>query len=154
MLRVPLKDVQTTVDSSLGAHGGSFRYVLRFLARFFLFGSLLFTGLGSATEKTGQAVKNPYEGQPKAVKAGRKLFVQNCAWCHGHDAEGSARVPALAGETTQSVPEIVIVSYITRGDEDSGMPSWVSLTESQRWQIVTYLKSLSSPPNRHRWRSR
>ena len=147
MLKFPLKDVQTTIDPWLDADGGSFPYALRFLLRFFLFSSLLFAVLAPETaEKTDQEVKNPYAGQAKAAKTGRKLFVQNCARCHGHDAEGSASVPALSGETTQSVPENALFSYITRGDVASGMPSWVSLTESQRWQIVTYLKSLSGLP--------
>jgi cytochrome c553 len=64
-----------------------------------------------------QELRNPYSGQRQAAKQGRKLFVEKCARCHGRKAEGTASVPALAGETTQSVPEgvgevtAVVLSY-------------------------------------------
>lgn len=100
-----------------------------------------------SSTRSPQASKNPYSGQASAAKAGRRLFVEKCAQCHGQKAEGTPTVPALAGETTQSVPEGVLFAYITRGDKGNGMPSWASLPKRQRWQIVTNLKSLSSPPN-------
>jgi glucose/arabinose dehydrogenase len=31
--------------------------------------------------------------------------------------------------------------FITRGDQDNGMPAWASLPAKHRWQIVTYLQS-------------
>ena len=31
--------------------------------------------------------------------------------------------------------------YITQGDVNNGMPSWQSLPEEQRWEIVNYLTS-------------
>ena len=33
--------------------------------------------------------------------------------------------------------------YITQGDAANGMPSWASLPKQQRWQVITYLKSMS-----------
>jgi len=32
--------------------------------------------------------QNPYNGQPDAVLAGKKLFHQHCAQCHGDDGRG------------------------------------------------------------------
>jgi|SRR5580704_16399037 mono/diheme cytochrome c family protein len=156
MLKVSLKNVQTKVGPEAARVARRSACVLQF--SFGLFGLAAFAVSVLASEnsgrpdvqKTHQEVRNPYSGQRKAAKAGRKLFVEKCARCHGHKAEGTANVPALAGETTQSVPEAVIFSYITRGDPGNGMPSWVGLPEGQRWQIVTYLKTLSSPPNAHR----
>jgi mono/diheme cytochrome c family protein len=140
MLKVSLRNVQTSVK-----RGRSVSAVRFFLGLFVLAAFAVSVLASENSGKTKPELKNPYTGQPKAAKAGRKLFVGKCARCHGRNAEGSASVPALAGETTQSVPEGVIFSYITRGDAGNGMPSWARLPESQRWQIVTYLKSLSSP---------
>ena len=103
-----------------------------------------------SVQKAYQELKNPYSGQDQAARAGRKLFVKKCARCHGRKAEGSASVPALAGNTTRSVPEGTLFAYVTRGDPGNGMPSWASLPEDQRWQIVTYLKSLPNAPTVHR----
>jgi len=153
MLKVSLKNVQTKVGPESARVARKSACVLQFSLRLFGLAAFAISVLASENsgrpdvQKTNQDVRNPYSGQRNAAKAGRKLFVEKCARCHGHKAEGTASVPALAGETTQSVPEGVIFSYITRGDAGNGMPSWASLPESQRWQIVTYLKSLSTPPN-------
>jgi len=32
--------------------------------------------------------------------------------------------------------------YLRQGDLAHGMPSWSSLPEAQRWQIIIYLRSL------------
>src|SRR5580704_13696013 len=39
--------------------------------------------------------KNPFAGDPAAVRAGRKLFADSCEVCHGGGARGG-RGPALA----------------------------------------------------------
>jgi mono/diheme cytochrome c family protein len=152
MLKFSLKNVQMNAESKLSIGARRSRCVLPFWLG--LFGLTAVSLLASENPrrpdvlKTNQGLKNPYSAQRQAAKEGRKLFVEKCARCHGHNAEGTASVPALAGETTQSVPEGLIFSYITRGDVGNGMPSWASLPEPQRWQIVTYLKSLSHSPAR------
>jgi glucose/arabinose dehydrogenase len=37
--------------------------------------------------------------------------------------------------------------FITKGSNSGAMPSWASLPEQQRWQLVTYLKTLRSAPS-------
>lgn len=34
--------------------------------------------------------------------------------------------------------------YITKGDVNNGMPSWASLPEEERWQIINYLRVLGA----------
>ena len=53
-------------------------------------------------------------------------------------------MPALAQGPTQSAADGEVLWFITTGAPDKGMPSWSALPERQRWQIVTYLKSLKS----------
>lgn len=89
-------------------------------------------------------LKNPYAHQGAAAKAGSTLFSQNCSACHGSNGQGMNNIPALRAGPTQSAPDGQLFWFITTGEPDKGMPAWGSLTEQQRWQLVTYLKSLSS----------
>jgi glucose/arabinose dehydrogenase/mono/diheme cytochrome c family protein len=92
--------------------------------------------------------EDPQIGQQNA-QAGQELYGQKCAACHGQNAQGSGNIPSLASGATQSAKPGEIFWYITRGDLTNGMPSWASLPEEQRWQIVTYLKLLGSPNGAH-----
>jgi mono/diheme cytochrome c family protein len=89
-------------------------------------------------------LKNPYAGQPTAVAAGSRLYATNCSSCHGSHGQGNAPLPALSTGPTQSASDGEVFWFITTGAPDKGMPSWSALSERQRWQLVTYLKSLKS----------
>ena len=86
---------------------------------------------------------NPYQGELN-VKAGRKIYAKQCAACHGQNGEGMANIAALAHGPTQTAKPGEIFWYITRGDKTNGMPSWASLAERQRWQIISYLRAMPS----------
>ncbi len=88
--------------------------------------------------------ENPYTGQRNA-ETGHELYERRCAGCHGQDAQGAGNVPSLASGPTQAAKPGEIFWFITRGDVTNGMPSWASLPEQQRWQIVAYLKSSQNP---------
>src|SRR5579863_1161691 len=87
--------------------------------------------------------KNPYAGQADAVVAGKRVYTRNCAVCHGGGGEGTGNVPPLANGKAQAAPAGAVFWYITRGDMDNGMPAWAALTEQQRWQVITYVQSLT-----------
>jgi mono/diheme cytochrome c family protein len=94
--------------------------------------------------KKAAARRNPLERDPDAVAVGKKLFEQHCAECHGEDAEGGRKAPSLrAGEVRQATPG-TLFWILTNGVVRRGMPVWSKLPEPQRWQLVSYLKSL--PP--------
>jgi glucose/arabinose dehydrogenase len=93
-----------------------------------------------------QAVKNPHAGQAEAVLAGRDIYARTCSTCHGSAGEGTGSVPPLKNGPAQKASDGEIFWYITQGDVSGGMPSWASLPAQQRWQIVTYLKSLNGAP--------
>jgi mono/diheme cytochrome c family protein len=90
-------------------------------------------------------LKNPYASQPTAAAAGARLYATNCGACHGIKGRGTGSIPPLSEGPTQSAPDGEVFWFITTGAADNGMPSWASLPERQRWQIVTYLKSLEGP---------
>src|ERR1700728_1537269 len=91
---------------------------------------------------SAKAMKNPYQGQSSAVEAGKTLYARNCLSCHGKAGKGTGNIPSLVDGKLDSVPSGEVFWFITQGDKDNGMPSWASLPVNQRWQIVTYVKSL------------
>jgi glucose/arabinose dehydrogenase len=89
-------------------------------------------------------LENPYAGQQAALAAGAKLYVTNCAACHGGNGQGTGNIPPISEGPTQTVPDGEVFWFITTGSVKNGMPAWASLPEEQRWQIVTFLKSLKN----------
>jgi glucose/arabinose dehydrogenase len=89
---------------------------------------------------------NPYRGQPTAVDEGRGLYGAYCAVCHGGSGEGTGNIPALAHGPAQMAADGAVFWFITKGSDDGAMPAWASLPQQQRWQIVTYLKTLAGAP--------
>ena len=87
-----------------------------------------------------RARRNPFENDPAAVAAGRKLFEQHCAECHGESAGGSRRGPSLRADGVQQAMPGEIFWTVTNGVVRRGMPAWSKLPEPQRWQIITFLR--------------
>jgi mono/diheme cytochrome c family protein len=110
-------------------------------AKFGKNGASVYAELAKAPEKA-RAKRNPFEGDPNAVAAGRNLFEQHCAECHGAGAEGGKKGPNLRVPQVQEAPPGAIFWILTNGVVRRGMPVWSKLPEPQRWQLVTYLTSL------------
>lgn len=92
------------------------------------------------------SLENPMQGQASAVNAGSGLYARLCASCHGPDATGSGNVPGLAHGPVQQASDGEAFWFITKGAVDDAMPSWAQLPAEKRWQLVTYVKSLSASP--------
>jgi mono/diheme cytochrome c family protein len=86
--------------------------------------------------------KNPYEGKSDALLAGKKLYLQHCADCHGQNARGMRNAISLRTPQVQNATSGELVWFLRNGNLFHGMPAWSGLPEQRRWQIVTYLKSL------------
>lgn len=88
-------------------------------------------------------VENEYEENAYAVSQGQRLFTWfNCAGCHANGGGGMG--PALMDDQWiyGSAPE-QIYATIMEG-RPNGMPSWAGrINDSQVWQIVAYVRSLS-----------
>jgi mono/diheme cytochrome c family protein len=87
-------------------------------------------------------LRNPYEGNSSAIEAGNKLFQRECAACHGKDARGMGKAPPLVLPDVYRAAPGALFWVLRNGSLKRGMPSYAHLPEQQRWQIVTYLKSL------------
>lgn len=89
-------------------------------------------------------VKNPLSGQPEAIAAGRKLFVEGCSGCHGPNGEGG-RGPNLAkGDQVRGATDKHLYSAIRNGLPGTDMPP-SRLPDEKIWQLVTFVRSLSAP---------
>lgn len=97
--------------------------------------------LKNVPQKDRQRV-NPYAGDPKAAAAGAILFRSNCARCHGDNAEGKRSRPSLRSERVRNATDGDLAWILKNGDVFKGMPRWGGLPEQERWQIVTYIRTL------------
>ena len=86
---------------------------------------------------------NPYQGQADAIAAGQRIYLQHCSHCHGENAEGTRKRPALKSERIQTqASDGDIFWLLSNGNMRKGMPPWTKLPDQQRWQVISYLKSL------------
>ena len=92
--------------------------------------------------ESARARPNPMQDNPDSVPAGRRLFEQYCSSCHGKQAEGRERHPNLHSDRLRAATPGELEWLIKNGSLKNGMPSWSRLPEKQRWQLVSYLKSL------------
>ena len=91
---------------------------------------------------------NPYAGRPDAIAAGKLLFEGSCAKCHGSDAEGRHGRPSLRSERVAHATDGELAWLLRNGSLHKGMPTWNSLPEPERWQLIAFLRSLprDGPP--------
>jgi mono/diheme cytochrome c family protein len=89
---------------------------------------------------------NPLESDPDAEAAGGKLFARHCAECHGDTADGGKKGPSLRADEVQNATPGALFWLLTNGVVRRGMPVWSKLPEPQRWQLVSYVKSLRTTP--------
>jgi alcohol dehydrogenase (cytochrome c) len=92
-----------------------------------------------------EAQKNPFAGSADAKDAGRKIYDAACQGCHGGEARGSDRAPALSGGVlTHGNADGEIFQNIRAGIRGTPMPSFGQLTTDQLWQVVSYIRSLAA----------
>jgi mono/diheme cytochrome c family protein len=89
-----------------------------------------------------RARANPYANQADAIAGGARLFEDHCAKCHGDDALGRGKKPSLRTPEVQQATDGEIFWLLKNGYLSKGMPSWSSLPEPSRWQVIAYVKSL------------
>jgi mono/diheme cytochrome c family protein len=106
----------------------------------------IYAPLAKAPKKAA-ARRNPLQDDPDALAGGAKLFALHCAECHGEMAQGGKKAPSLlADEVQQSTPG-TLFWLLSNGVVRRGMPVWSKLPEPQRWQLVSYIKSLNPNPD-------
>ncbi|GAB4533764.1 MAG: hypothetical protein Kow0063_16140 [Anaerolineae bacterium] len=125
-----------------------------------------------ATKSLEQSVPQPYRGMspptdrflsdPANLQAGRVLYQRHCATCHGEAGRGDGP----AGHTLRLKPANLAdpggviqkpLDYwfwrVSEGgaaepfhSQGSVMPPWkYHLSETERWQVIAYVRSLTRP---------
>ena len=109
--------------------------------------------LRQARQQQGN-IQNPFPPAEENLQAGRELYEQQCAFCHGLDGKGQGQtgvqfyppVPPLAdveGEMTDAQIHFVI----TKGIRYTAMPSFAKVfTSDEIWKIVLWAQHLSRQP--------
>ena len=101
----------------------------------------VYAELEGAPEKF-RAKANPLANDKDAVAAGRVLFDEHCAECHGRNALGTKKAPSLRAGEVQAAPPGTLFWILTNGIVRKGMPVWSKLPEPERWQLTSFIKSL------------
>src|SRR5690242_16000936 len=113
------------------------------MARFTILALALMLPLAAQHEKEGEKPKHPFIGNPAAIEAGRKLFANGCAACHGAEGQGG-RGPNLRERIFwHPVDEDILYKSIQKGI-GGGMPA-ANLSEDDTWRVVAFVRSLTAP---------
>ena len=110
--------------------------------------------LDASLEKRSSGLKNPIaENDPAALAAGRKIYANNCAGCHG-SAKGPSdwgakgfypRAPQFFQEGSDVSPPEAYAA-IHDGIRYSGMGAWRALMkEDDMWKVATFAASIRGP---------
>lgn len=97
---------------------------------------------------SAKRLKDPYTADQQVLSTGHELFHHYCARCHGENAEGSGNIPSLVDGALETVTSGEVFWFVTKGSAQNGMPSWAKVPRKERWEIVTYVKSLGLPATR------
>jgi len=107
-------------------------------------GSLFLTSGGSFAEDAGNLYNTNFD-----INAGLKYFERQCSRCHGFDAKGNDETgaPDLTGRLARASSEVGIFNIIRSGIAGTAMlPVAADLPDTQVWQLVAYIGSLSTDP--------
>lgn len=109
-------------------------------------------------EYAGKA--NPRAGDATAIAAGAAIFQENCATCHGTQADG--RGPASvglspspanfrSGDVLARHSDAYLFFRVSEGKPGTAMPSFHgALADSERWAVIAYLRTLPGDTDRSR----
>jgi mono/diheme cytochrome c family protein len=102
-----------------------------------------------------EGLENPFGDDAAAIAAGAKTFTATCAECHGETGDGDGPIaagldikPAVLsdGEMMADLSDAYVFWRITMGGAkepfNSTMPSFLFFSEEQRWQLVSFVRSL------------
>ncbi len=115
----------------------------------------LFSLMGLAAGKDPKAPKKT----PELVQAGKKLFAQNCASCHGEKGDGKGPIgmaltphpadfalPLKEWPNTKGDPQKVF-EVISKGVPNSAMVGWPQFSGTERWGLVYFVMEFATRRN-------
>ena len=109
--------------------------------------TLAMLGLAGASLAGAQDIpqKNPFEGDPAAIKGGMGMFRVRCADCHGMDARG-IRAPDLSQVWAIGRTDDGLFRTVRHGIPGTEMPAQgIRTADDDIWKILAYLRTLAAP---------
>jgi mono/diheme cytochrome c family protein len=134
-----------------------------------LFGTLIIAGIGMPLRSGAKAARLPEvseqrEPGPQDISSadlskGRRLFLRDCAHCHGKNGDGNSAVrrtlhPAPLDLTGFNLADSFILHVLHEGVPGSDMPAWHSSPEEDLRTVSAYTAQLGRPdqlPNEDRY---
>jgi len=117
-----------------------------------------------SASSTGLMPKREYD--PGVLEAGKKIFVENCAQCHGDNAQGASNWHQRNPDGTFPAPPLngtghawhhssaVLTDMITNGSQpgEGNMPAWKDkLTAREIEMVILWFQSLWPDPLYAAW---
>ena len=111
--------------------------------------------LNATVKREAAALTDPLAPNSATLSAGLKLYASNCMVCHGaSDGKPSniaiglyQHAPQLGKHGVEDDPEGETYWKVAHGIRLTGMPAFgMTLTQTQLWQIATFLKHMDSLP--------
>ncbi|MFN0121522.1 MAG: PQQ-dependent dehydrogenase, methanol/ethanol family [Blastocatellia bacterium] len=94
----------------------------------------------------GPGSKNPLDGKPEAIEAGKRSYDTLCAGCHGSKGDGGRGPAVNKGTFRRGNEDGQIFDVIKNGVSGTAMPA-MGLSDDECWQIVSFLRSMGGDAN-------
>lgn len=108
------------------------------------------------THPEGAKLQNPVPANAASIEAGKKLYGDLCAACHGDTGKGDGAMAAFTGDPAPSdltdaewkhgASDGEVFLSIRDGIEGTGMKDFKDLKPEDIWNMVNFLKSLAPKP--------
>ena len=104
--------------------------------------------------EAAKKVANPAKPTPQALNTSRRLYRELCEHCHGDAGKGDGTEAMMYSVKPANFTDKKLMDAMTDGElffklteGRRPMPSFKnSLSEEQRWQLVHFIRSFSTPP--------
>ena len=109
---------------------------------------LLTGGAGEPPQGTASSgeLRNPFEGNPEAIAAGKKLFMRmSCHGCHGGNARGGTGPDLTDDQWLRQPTDEMLFNTIRNGRPGTMMsPFRADMDDEQIWYLVAYIRDLGA----------
>jgi len=93
---------------------------------------------------TSSASAIDYPDERPSIESGKKIYLSNCAGCHGEKGDGS--FPGASNFTNSekmiTSNSSIFFDAITNGIPGTAMPSFSKFPKKDRWDVIAYLWTL------------
>lgn len=101
------------------------------------------TGVMWPQEESSVVIRNPFTA-PMDRELGSRIFLRQCASCHGRDGRGGQGTPDLTtGNFRRASSDEGLYQVVAKGVPGTTMPAF-ALAGRDIWQVLTYIRSLSA----------